>query len=103
VVKEGGKDMRYTGFLDTLLIRGHSWRCVRAFTLVELLIILAITGTLAGIALPTYNGYIDKARRATAAVDIRRWMCITRVQASRAYLLPLRSWLLYRSWGPYRA
>jgi general secretion pathway protein G len=66
-----GKDMRDTNFLDTLLIRGHSQRCVRAFTLVELLVGMAIIGTLVAIGVPTYNGYIDKARNATAAADIR--------------------------------
>jgi general secretion pathway protein G len=69
--KKGGKDMRYAGFLSSLLIRGHSWRCVRAFTLVELLITMAIAGTFAAIGVPTYNGYVDKARCATAMADIR--------------------------------
>jgi general secretion pathway protein G len=62
--------MRYTDFLDTLLIRGHSQKCVRAFTLIELLVAIAIVGTLGAIGVPTYNGYIDKARNATAAADI---------------------------------
>jgi general secretion pathway protein G len=62
--------MRDTNFLDTLLIRGHSQRCVRAFTLIELLVAMAIIGTLGAIGVPTYNGYIDKARNATAGADI---------------------------------
>jgi general secretion pathway protein G len=66
-----GKDMRYTNFLGILLIRGHSQKCVRAFTLIELLVAIAIIGTLGAIGVPTYNGYIDKARNATAAADIR--------------------------------
>ena len=62
--------MRYTNFLDTLLIRGQSQQRVGAFTLVELLVIMAILGTLSAIAAPTYNNYIDKARNATAMADI---------------------------------
>jgi general secretion pathway protein G len=65
-----GKGMRYANFLDTLLIRGHSQKCVRAFTLIELLVAIAIVGTLGAIGVPTYNGYIDRARNGTAMADI---------------------------------
>ena len=58
--------MRYTDLLDTLLIRGHSLKSVRAFTLVELLLAIAIVGTLSAIAVPTYNNYIDKARNSAS-------------------------------------
>jgi len=64
------RGMRYTNFLDTLLILGQSQRRVRAFTLVELLFVIAILGTLGAIAVPTYNNYTDKARNATAMADI---------------------------------
>ena len=76
--------MRYTNFLDTLLIRGHSQKCNRAFTLVELLIVMAIAATLGAIAVPSYNGYIDKARNATAGADIVEiGLVIARFQAER--------------------
>ncbi len=74
--------MRYTGFLSALLTRGHSLKCARAFTLIELLIIMAITGTLAAIGVPSYNGYIDKGRNATAMADIADMqVAIARFQA----------------------
>ena len=63
--------MRYTDFLETLLIRGRSKKRLRALTLVELLIAIAILGTLSAIAVPTYNNYIDEARNSSAVADIR--------------------------------
>jgi general secretion pathway protein G len=76
--------MRYPNFLDTFLIRGHSQKCVRAFTLIELLVVMAIAGTLGAIAVPSYNGYIDKARNATAGADIVEiGLRITGFQAER--------------------
>jgi general secretion pathway protein G len=43
----------------------------KAFTLVELLITIAILGTLAAIAVPTYTNYIQKNSNNQAIVDIR--------------------------------
>ncbi len=67
-----GKSMRYTDFLDALLIRGESQKRVRAFTLVELLIAVAILGTLSAIAVPAYNNYVKEARDSAAIADIRK-------------------------------
>jgi general secretion pathway protein G len=41
-----------------------------AVTLVELLLAIAILGTLSAIAIPTYTGHVDKQRNTTAIVDI---------------------------------
>jgi general secretion pathway protein G len=85
--EEGGQGMHHTGFLNALLIRRHSWRCVRAFTLVELMFTVAIVATVAAIGVPTYNGYIDKARNATAMVDIQDMsLRIARFRAERGTL-----------------
>jgi len=62
--------MRYTEFSNILLLRGQSKKHIRAFTLVELLIVIAIAATLAAIAVPMYNNYIDRARNGTAMADI---------------------------------
>ena len=43
----------------------------RGFSLVELLMAIAILGLLAGIAYPAYVGYTDRADRAQAMADIR--------------------------------
>lgn len=40
------------------------------FTLIEIIVSLAILGILAGVALPLYAGYIDRARNETAVADI---------------------------------
>lgn len=47
------------------------------FTLIELMIAVALVGVLAAIALPSYNEYIAKARRAelkTALLEGGQWM-----------------------------
>jgi general secretion pathway protein G len=51
-----------------------SWRAraaVLGFTLVEVLIALAIVAALAAIAIPTYVGYIERSRSKQSVIDLR--------------------------------
>lgn len=40
------------------------------FTLVELIVVIAILGILAGVAIPAYSGYITKAQDAAAVTEL---------------------------------
>lgn len=42
----------------------------RAFTIIEIMIVMAVIGALAAIALPTYQGYLERTRVAQAVMDI---------------------------------
>ena len=48
----------------------RSISCARGFTLLEILIALAIVAILASIAVPSYQAYVEKARIAQAMADI---------------------------------
>jgi prepilin-type N-terminal cleavage/methylation domain-containing protein len=43
----------------------------KAFTLVELIVVVALIGVLATVAIPAYNTYIDKSKTSRAMADIR--------------------------------
>ncbi len=77
--------MRYADFLGIFRVWGQSsQQSVRGFTLVELLLTVAILGTLSAIAVPTYTNYIDRQRNSAAIADIREIeLGIARFQAER--------------------
>ena len=52
------------------------------FTLVELIVVIAILGILAGIAIPAYSGYIEKAQDAKIITELDA--VATAVQAANA-------------------
>ncbi|MFQ5988855.1 MAG: type II secretion system protein [Candidatus Methylomirabilales bacterium] len=59
------------GFDDTIPSVHHGWkRYHRGFSIIELLIVLAILGTLAGLAIPMYFTALDKAKVAKTIADI---------------------------------
>ncbi|MBT0568898.1 prepilin-type N-terminal cleavage/methylation domain-containing protein [Curvibacter sp. CHRR-16] len=46
-------------------------RTSRGFTLIEVMIVVAIVAILAAVALPAYNSYVKKSRARSAAADLR--------------------------------
>ena len=62
------KILRYAIDSKSCLI--FSKKLFGGFTLIEILIVIAILGTLSGIAIPAYNSYIEKARIVTAIAEI---------------------------------
>ncbi len=50
----------------------NSTKKLNGFTLIELIVVIAIIGILAGILVPTVLGYVDKARRKVDAVNGKR-------------------------------
>lgn len=59
------------GFSHRLRPRGKSRRkFLLGFTLLEIMLAFGVLGVLAGIALPSYNAYIQRAKTAQVIVDI---------------------------------
>ena len=63
-----GKTLRYAIHSKNRLI--FSKKLFSGFTLIEILIVIAILGTLSGIAIPVYKNYIEKAKIVSAIAEI---------------------------------
>lgn len=50
---------------------GCPWRRISAFTLIEVIFVVAIAGVLAMIAVPAYQGYVERSRMAGVVAQIR--------------------------------
>jgi len=61
------------------------WNRQRAFTLIELVIVLVIAGALMAIAVPSYRDYLERTRR-TAAFKTSRDFLRSSATARRWYL-----------------
>jgi len=60
----------------------------RGFTLVELLITLALLGVLATVALPSYQAYRNRVRSAQAVSDVAAMSAIIQTYANDAHAYP---------------
>ncbi len=58
-------------WIDNFIFRRKFVIYDRGFTLVELLIVVAIIATLAGIATPLFSSYVDRARTARVKEELR--------------------------------
>ena len=71
----------------------------KGFTLIELLIVIAIVGILAAVAIPTYRGYMQRARRADAKTALEQLRAAQEVFRAENGAYTNNFALLNANWG----
>ena len=66
-IHKGRRALKYRLKKGRLIL---SKKLLGGFTLIELMVVIAILGTITGIAIPAYQSYIEKARVAKAIAEI---------------------------------
>jgi len=76
-------------------------RDAKGITLIELLIVIAIVGILASIAIPIYRGYMQRARRADAKTSLEQIRAAQEMRRAEygSYSTDLTLTALQTSWG----
>ena len=64
-----------------LVSRGHSRRRARGFTLIELVTAITVMAVLAGLALPTFRGFVANQRIRNASFDLMAALTLVRSEA----------------------
>lgn len=74
------------------MFASHKFRRAQGFTLIELMVVVGIIGILVAIAMPAYNDYLRKGRRAEAQAQL-----MNLAQQEEQYFLDARAYALAAS------
>ncbi len=83
------------------IIAFHTLKSERGITLIELLIVAVIIAILAGISIPMYNGYMQRARRADAKTALEQLRASQEMRRAErgSYSVDLDLSELQTTWG----
>ena len=74
-------------------------RCQKGITLIELIVVMLIVGILAAIAIPTYSGYMVRARRADAKTALEQIRAAQEMRRAEYGSYSASVAALHTSWG----